>query len=179
VFNFRTKATPVEPNFRSDWQWSSSASSSTITRVAHKNKIIQKIFPCVQDDFSSSLARSKENRDSNYPPRIVTADYRKSRSAIFTSKPRKSRRNSLDNTYESADFCEKGDMLERVRSIGSLGSAPTLVDSKDFDWKYLDAGSPMSNARRISSPPMSPISPLDPCRLRESIGEEDEIYPFP
>lgn len=69
-------------------------------------------------------------------------------------------------------------MLETVRSIGSLGSAPTLVDSKDMDWK--EPGSPMSmsSPRRVSSPTVSPISPMAPCLLRE-VEDDDEIYPYP
>lgn len=72
-------------------------------------------------------------------------------------------------------------MLETVRSIGSLGSAPTLVDTKDMDWKIFgEPGSPttLASPRRISSPTMSPISPLAPCLLRD-VEDDDEIYPFP
>ncbi|KAF2116768.1 hypothetical protein BDV96DRAFT_572829 [Lophiotrema nucula] len=179
VFNFRTKATPIEREFRSDWQWSSN--SSTFTRVAKRNRIAQKIMPCIQDDFSSSLDRTKNHdRDPDYPPKIVTTDYRKNRSY----KSRKSRRNSLDRRYEAADSCEKGDVLDTVRSIGSLGSAPTLVESKDLEWKVADSiresvmGSPMSSPRRISSTTISPITPLTPCLLRDVI-DDDEIYPYP
>lgn len=169
----------MERELRSDWQWSSSGNSSQFTRVARRHRIAQKIMPCIDDDFSSSLARSHDVRDPEKPPRIVTTDYRKDRS--YKSKARKSRRNSMDRSYETADSCEKGDMLETVRSIGSLGSAPTLVDSREIDWKsFGEPGSPtsFSSPRRVSSPTMSPITPLDPCLLRE-VEDEDEIYPFP
>ncbi|KAF2748971.1 hypothetical protein M011DRAFT_457083 [Sporormia fimetaria CBS 119925] len=193
VFNFRTKATPVEREAacNSDWQWNSSANSSAFTRVARRHRIAQKILPCIQDDFSSSLARSgdfyndpKSPSNPNYPARIIT------KPRTHKSKPGKSkvRRNSTpDTVFASSDSCEKGDMLETVRSIGSLGSAPTLVDSKELDWKrFSDPGSPtmqISPSRRISSPMMSPISPLAPCVVRE-VDEDDEdaddgIYPFP
>ncbi|KAF2257266.1 hypothetical protein BU26DRAFT_413352 [Trematosphaeria pertusa] len=173
VFNFKTKATPIEREFRNDWQWSTS-NSSTFTRVARKNKFAQKIMPCIDDDFSSSLARSRDIRDPNLPPRVIT-DFRKNRS--FKARSRKqSRRNSLDR-YETADCCEKGDALETVRSIGSLGSAPTLVESKELDWRLSEA-SLMSSPRRVSSPTLSPISPLSPCVLR-GIEDEDEILRYP
>lgn len=171
VFNFRTKATPMEREFRNDWQWSTS-NSSTFTRVARKNRLIQKIIPCIDDDFSSSLARSRDIRDPKVPARIVPADYRKNRS----KSRRPSRRNSLDR-YEKSDCCEKGDVLETVRSIGSLGSAPTLVESKEIEWRLSEA-SPMSSPRRFSSPTLSPVAPLSPCLLRE-IEDEDEILRYP
>ncbi|KAF2017335.1 hypothetical protein BU24DRAFT_420376 [Aaosphaeria arxii CBS 175.79] len=178
VFNFKTKATPIEREFRSDFQWNSSSNSSTLTRVARRNRIAQKIMPCIQEDFSSSLdldhTRTK-GMEPEYPPKIVTNDYRKNRNY----KPRRSRRNSPERSYATANRCEKGDMLETVRSIGSLGSAPTLVESREVDWtKSGDFGSPMSSPRRFSSPPMSPISPLSPCRLRGIEDEDDEIYPY-
>jgi hypothetical protein len=179
VFNFRTKATPMEREFRNEWQWNSSSNSSTFTRITRRKRVAQKIMPCIQDDFSSSLARSRDMRDPDYPPRIITTDYRKNRS--YKSKSRKSRRNSTEKSYETADSCEKGDMLETVRSIGSLGSAPTLVDTKDMDWKsFGEPGSPttLTGPRRMSSPMLSPISPLAPCLVRE-VDEDDEIYPFP
>ncbi|KAF2798511.1 hypothetical protein K505DRAFT_267461 [Melanomma pulvis-pyrius CBS 109.77] len=174
VFNFKTKATPIERDFRSDWQWSSS-NSSTFTRVARRHRIAKKILPCIEQDFSfsSSLARSKDIREPNYPPKIVTTDYRKNRSY----KSRKSRRNSLDKRYESADSCEKGDALDTVRSMASLGSAPTLVESREMQWRLSD-GSLMSTSRRMSSPTLSPITPLTPCILRR-IEDDDEIYPYP
>ena len=193
----------MEREFRSDWQWNSSTNSSTFTRVgrvARKNRIAQKIMPCINEDFSSTLDKgAKERRgekEVDYPPKIVTTDYRKNRS--YKSRKGFSRRNSTDHTYESADSCEKGDMLETVRSIGSLGSAPTLVDTREIDWKsFGEPGSPTSFAsprrgssptlspigpRRMSSPTLSPISPLAPCLLRdveELKDDDDEIYPFP
>jgi hypothetical protein len=178
----------MEREFRSDWQWNSSTNSSTFTRVgrvAKKNRIAQKIMPCINEDFSSTLDKgAREEKEVDYPPKIITTDYRKNRSY----KSRKSRRNSTDHTYESADSCEKGDMLETVRSIGSLGSAPTLVDSKEIDWKSFGEpgspttlGSPRDYTRRVSSPTLSPISPLAPCLLRDrkDSRDDDEIYPFP
>ncbi|KAF2268135.1 hypothetical protein CC78DRAFT_613350 [Lojkania enalia] len=171
VFNFRTKATPIEPEFRNDWQWSSS-NSSAFTKVARKSRIAQKIMPCIQEDFTSSLDRTK-NGDPDFPPKIVTTDYRKNRS----QKSRKSRRNSLDRRYDTADSCEKGEVLETVRSIGSLGSAPTLVETRELEWKIAE-GSPMSSPRRISSPTLSPITPLTPCLLR-GVEDDNEIYPYP
>jgi len=174
VFNFKTKATPIEREFRNDWQWSSN--SSTFTRVAKRNKFAQKILPCIEDDFSSSLARSRDVQDKDYPPKIVTNDYRKNRSLKSHNKSRKqSRRNSLER-FENAGCMEKGDGLETVRSMGSLGSAPTLVEG-NLDWRNPD-GSPMSYARRVSSPTLSPITPLAPCLVRE-VDDDDEIYPYP
>ncbi|KAF2873047.1 hypothetical protein BDV95DRAFT_627833 [Massariosphaeria phaeospora] len=174
VFNFRTKATPMEREFRSDWQWNTSSNSSSVTRVSRKQRIAQKLLPCIQEDFSSSLARSCE-KDPNYPARVVSTDFRKNRSY----KSKKSRPSSL--VFDSADCCEKGNALETVRSIGSLGSAPTLVETKELEWKIAD-GSPMSSPRRISSPPMSPITPLTPCLLRgfDDVDEDEiERYPYP
>jgi hypothetical protein len=85
--------------------------------------------------------------------------------------------------YETADFCEKGDMLETVRSVGSLGSAPTLVESKDMGigWKSMEMDSPtLSPTRRFSTASLSPITPLTPARLRGiEDDEDDDIYPYP
>lgn len=174
----------MERDFRSDMQWSSS-DSSTFTRVTRRHRIMRKILPCVDEDFSSSLARSGDVNEPNYPPKIITTDYRKNRSY----KSRKSRRNSIDR-YEKSDSLEKGDAVETARSIGSLGSSPTLVESKELEWKMAEGGhissiydrrmSTMSNpyGRRMSSPTLSPISPLSPCLLR-GIEDDDEIYPYP
>lgn len=166
----------MEREFRNDWQWSTS-NSSTFTRVGRKHKLAQKIMPCIHDDFSSSLARSGDIRDPSLPPRIIASDFhRKNRS--YKSRSRKqSRRNSLDR-YETAECCEKGDLLETVRSIGSLGSAPTLVEShKELEWRLSEA-SLMSSPRRPSSPTLSPITPLSPCVLR-AFNDEDEILRYP
>lgn len=178
VFNFKTKATPPERrerDFRSEWQ-SSSSNSSQLTTVGRGHRIAKRILPCIEQDFSfsSSLARSKDIREPNYPAKIVTTDYRKNRSY----KSCKSRRNSLDKRYEQADCCEKGDVLETVRSIGSLGSAPTLVESREIQWRLSD-GSSMLNSRRMSSPTLSPITPLTPCVLNRIEDEDDQIYPYP
>ncbi|KAH7116902.1 hypothetical protein B0J11DRAFT_552855 [Dendryphion nanum] len=172
VFNFRTKATPVEREFRTDWN--SSSNSSTFTRAAlRKHRFTKKILPCIQEDFTSTLDRTaRDEEDAGYPPKIAIPDDRKNRSY----KSRKSRRSSPERSYASADSCEKGNMLETVRSIGSLGSAPTLVESRELEWtKSGDFGSPMSSPRRISSPPISPITPMAPCLLR---NDDDEIYPY-
>ncbi|KAF2712032.1 hypothetical protein K504DRAFT_531187 [Pleomassaria siparia CBS 279.74] len=183
VFNFKTKATPIERDVRSDWQWSSS-NSSTFTRVARRHRIVKKILPCIEQDFSfsSSLGGSKHIREPDYPAKIATRDYRKERS--YKSKSRRSQRNSLDRRFESADSCERGNELDTVRSIGSLGSAPTLVESREIGWRLSD-GSLMSTSRRMSSPTLSPtlspITPLTPCVLRRIDDEDDDdrIYPYP
>jgi hypothetical protein len=189
VFNFKTKATPMERDFRNERQWSTS-NSSTFTHVARHNRILQKIMPCIDDDFSSSLAGSKDFRDPTLPPRVVPSNFR-SKNRSFKSRSRKqSRRNSLEryeegnsldtyrDTFEEADCCEKGDVLDRVRSTGSLGSAPTLVEShKEIEWRLSEASS-MWHSRRMSSPPMSPIAPMMPCILRE-VEDEDEILRYP
>ncbi|KAF2740987.1 hypothetical protein EJ04DRAFT_454331 [Polyplosphaeria fusca] len=173
VFNFKTKATPMEREFRSDWQWSSS-NSSTFTTLPKRNRFARKIMPCIDDDFTSSLDRTRNaDQDPDYPPKIITTDYRKNKSY----RSRKSRRNSVDKSFDSTNNCEKGNALETVQSIGSLGSAPTLVETKDLEWKILE-GSPLSSPRRISSPAMSPITPLTPCLLR-GVEDDDEIYPYP
>lgn len=169
----------MEREFRNDWQWSSS-NSSIFTRVGRGHRIAQKLMPCILDDFSSSLARSKDIKDlgdPDVPARILPADFRK-KNRSFKSKSRKqSRRNSLDG-FEQADCCEKGDVLETVRSVGSLGSAPTLVGShKELEWR-LSGASLMSFPRRPSSPTLSPIMPLSPCVLRE-IDDEDAIMRYP
>jgi hypothetical protein len=190
VFNFRTKATPREREFRGNWQWNTSDSS--LGRYAGKNRVVRKILPCIQDDFSSSLA-TRSGRDvrsqqppvrPDYPPRLITTgDYRKKASYF----PR-SRRNSLDR-YQTADSCEKGDVLETVTSVGSLGSAPTLVESKEFNfrWKSMELDSPpLSPARsdrRFSAATLtSPITPVQPCKLRgikDDSDDEDEISRYP
>ncbi|KAF1944205.1 hypothetical protein EJ02DRAFT_442724 [Clathrospora elynae] len=184
IFNFRTKATPMERELRGDWQWNSSKSSD-IGRYARKNCVVQKIFPCIQDDFSSSLAsRSKGDTTIEYrpefPPRIMTNSEQRQKRSYF---PR-SRRNSLDR-YDTSNSCEKGDMLGTVRSVGSLGSAPTLVETKEMGmgWKSMDLDSPpLSPTRRFSSATPSPITPLSPVRLNLrgiEDDEHDEIYPYP
>jgi hypothetical protein len=190
VFNFRTKATPPEREVRGNWQWNTS-NSSDISRYARNNGVVKKMLPCIQDDFSSSLAsrdiRTQQRPDP--PPRLITSgDYRKKRSYF----PR-SRRNSMER-YQTADSCEKGDVLGTVRSIGSLGSAPTLVESKEagMGWKSMDLDSPPCSPtrsvggfdRRFSAATLisSPITPVAPCRLRGIEDEDDEdisIYPYP
>lgn len=206
VFNFKTKATPMEREFRSDWQWSNS-NSSTITHVpSRKRRFLNKILPCLTDDFSSSLARSDDFMDSGKQGNLKPAVLRKkSRS----SKPRShkpSRRNSMDR-FETADCLEKGNALETVTSVGSLERATTLVDShKDsIEWRLSEATmasrprrpseatfashprrtseTPLliTSPRRISnatmSPVLSPIVPLSPVLLREEEGE-DEILRY-
>ncbi|KAF1831100.1 hypothetical protein BDW02DRAFT_591385 [Decorospora gaudefroyi] len=185
IFNFRTKATPMEREFRVNWQWNAS-DASDLSRYPKRPRVVRKIFPCIQDDFSSSLAsHSKGGADSrierrpDFPPRILTNREQRQKRSYF---PR-SRRNSLD-LYETSDSCEKGDMLETVRSVGSLGSAPTLVESKEvgMGWKCMDLESPpLSPSRRFSTATLSPITPLTPARLRgiEDERDDDEIYPYP
>jgi hypothetical protein len=190
VFNFRTKATPMEREreIQANWQWNTS-NSSDLSQYSRGNRVVQKVFPCIQDDFSSSLAsRSRTDvrtplQRPEFPPRIVTTgDYRKK-----TSYFPRSRRNSLDR-YQTSDSCEKGDVLETVRSVGSLGSAPTLVESKDLDfrWKSMDLDSPplspARSSRRFSTATLtSPITPVAPCRLRgiEDKDDDHDIYPYP
>ncbi|KAF2850985.1 hypothetical protein T440DRAFT_554743 [Plenodomus tracheiphilus IPT5] len=197
VFNFRTKATPRQRvrEFRGNWQWNTS-NSSDLSRMPNKTsaapRVVQKILPCIQDDFSSSLAtRSRGGADARlggggerrteYPPRIVTTNDFRHKISYF---PR-SRRNSMER-YATADSCEKGDMLETVRSVGSLGSAPTLVESRggggEMRWKSMDLESPpLSATTRFSAQTLVPITPLTPCRLRgiEDFDEDhDEIYPY-
>jgi hypothetical protein len=64
-------------------------------------------------------------------------------------------------------------MLETVRSVGSLGSAPTLVESKDGsgvrEWKSMS----------LDSPTLSPVMPLSPVRIRGWEEDEDRILPYP
>jgi len=194
VFNFRTKATPLEREreIQGNWQWNTS-DSSNLSRYARGHRVVRKVFPCIQDDFSSSLAsRSRgdvrtalqQQQRPEFPPRIITnGEYRKK-----TSYFPRSRRNSSDR-YQSSDSCEKGDVLETVRSVGSLGSAPTLVESKDLEsrWKSMDLDSPpispTRSSRRFSTATLtSPITPVAPCRLRgiEDKGDDDDdIYPYP
>jgi hypothetical protein len=194
VFNFRTKATPMEREreVQGNWQWNTS-DSSDLSRYARGNRVVKKVFPCIQDDFSSSLA-SRDARTTGqqprpeFPPRLITtSDYRKK-----TSYFPRSRRNSLDR-YQASSNCEKGDVLETVRSVGSLGSAPTLVETKDLErrWKSMDLDSPplsptrsdarYSNDRRFSAATLtSPITPVAPCRLRgieDKDDDDDSIYP--
>ena len=96
-------------------------------------------------------------------------------------------------------------MTETVRSVGSLGSAPTLVESrygggggggvdgsgkrwKSMEWE-LDSPPASPNMRRESAATLhAGLSPLAAARLRgESIDEDEDengkgrdgIYPFP
>ncbi|KAH9864855.1 hypothetical protein IAQ61_008800 [Plenodomus lingam] len=196
VFNFRTKAPPPAQRareIRSDWQWNTSNSSdiSRIPKKARTPRMVRKIIPCIEDDFSSSLATrprgadeagSGGDRRTEYPSRIVTTHDLRHKISYF---PR-SRRNSLER-YEAADSCEKGDMLETVRSMGSVGSAPTLVENPggELRWKSMSVeleSPPLSaTTTRFSAQTLSPIAPLTPCRLRavEDFEEDrDEIYPY-
>jgi hypothetical protein len=81
--------------------------------------------------------------------------------------------------YETANACEKADVLETVRSIGSLGSAPTLVDNnREIDWKHWE--SPLLSPKK-SSPTLSPITPLSPVRLRcleDPRDDDDDDFPL-
>jgi hypothetical protein len=71
-------------------------------------------------------------------------------------------------------------MLETVRSMGSLCSAPTLVESKDVEWKSMDSPT-LSPTTRFSTQTLIPVTPLTPVRLRgiEDGEVDDEIYPYP
>ncbi|KAF1916895.1 hypothetical protein BDU57DRAFT_557019 [Ampelomyces quisqualis] len=190
VFNFRTKATPMEREreIQGNRQWNTS-NSSDVSRYARGHRVVNKVFPCIQDDFSSSLA-SRSRRDvrtphpqqlPEYPPRIITNGEHRKKTSCF---PR-SGRNSLDR-YQSSDSCEKGDALETVRSVGSLGSAPTLVESKEV-WKSMDLDSPpvspTRSSRRFSAATLTiPITPVAPCRLRgieDKSDNGDDLYPYP
>jgi hypothetical protein len=186
VFNFRTKATPMEREREfhgNNWQWNTSNASDE-SRAPRGKRVVAKLFPCIQDDFSSSLA-SKDTQDTptsphhQLPPRLATAASHRKKASYF---PR-SRRTSLG---------EKTDVLETVRSLGSLGSAPTLVETKDADmlrWKSMDLESPplspvrFSIERRFSAATLtSPITPVAPCRLRgiedeDGNGEAEEMWP--
>ncbi|KAL5114841.1 hypothetical protein ACEQ8H_007270 [Pleosporales sp. CAS-2024a] len=197
VFNFRTKATPLERErecYQENWQWNTS-NSSDLSRFTRPNRVVKKLFPCIQDDFSSSLASHSGNdvraplqpqQRPNFPPRLVTTgDYHRSKTSFFS----RSRRNSLDR-YATSDSCEKGDVLGTVRSVGSVGSAPTLVESKEMEmrWKSMDLDSPpispVRSSRRFSTATLTnPITPVAPCRLRgiedQSDNEDDNIYPYP
>ncbi|KAF1978197.1 hypothetical protein BU23DRAFT_525926 [Bimuria novae-zelandiae CBS 107.79] len=203
VFNFKTKATPMDREFRSDWQWSGS-NASTVTRVAsRRQRILNKIIPCLTDEFSSSLAISGDFRGPAKAARVAPAVLHKKSRSFNPRSRRPSRRNSLDR-YEQADRCEKGDVLETVTSIGS---APTVVeDHKEVEWRLSEAtmmsspgrtsestliASPrraseatfMSSPRRPSaatlSPTLSPITPLGPVLLLREEEDEDEILRYP
>ena len=191
--------------FRNDWQWSSS-NASTITHVAsRRERILHKIIPCITDDFSSSLANSGDFRGAAKANRVGPAVLQKKNRSFKSRSHRPSRRNSMDR-YEKADCCEKGDVLETVRSVGSLGSEPTLVEShKEIEWRLSEVtaiSSPrrpsetplitsfrrgseatfMSSPRRVSNAtlsPTSPIMPLSPVLLLREEDDEDEILRYP
>jgi len=177
IFDFRTKSTPLEREAheaRENCKAWDTQSSSEASRYKKRARVVQKLFPCIQDDFSSSLASHGTGEiKPDYPPRVATPQKR----SYF---PR-SRRNSLDR-YEQASSCEKGDLLETVCSVGSLGSAPTLVDEKSSGvrWKSMDLESPPLSPIRYSGTTLSPITPLTPLRLRGVEDVEDEaIYSYP
>jgi hypothetical protein len=208
IFDFRTKATPMDREARTDnnWQqWDLSSSSAGDSRYTRRNskkstkaRIVQKILPCIQDDFSSSLATRTSNSadDSNNKAGVSAkvTECKKPRlpGKIITNNPkrmyfsRSSRRNSQDR-YQASSHYEKGDstVTGTVRSIGSsLESAPTLVESKygnrsSVGCKSMELESPpvspVRGGRRYSATPLlhSPITPLSPVRLR-GIGDEDE-----
>lgn len=205
VFNFKTKATPIEREFRSHWQWSNS-DSSTITHMAsRKRRFLNKIIPCLEDDFSSSLAGSSDFLEPGKQKRLKPAVLQKKHRSARARSHKPSRRNSVDQ-YEKADCLEKGDILETVTTVGSLDGATTLVDSpKDVEWRLSEStirASPrrtsdttfvtfprraseatfISNPRRVSGatlhPVSSPIMPLSPVLLREE-EDEDEILRYP
>lgn len=183
IFDFRTKATPMDREACTDnnWQqWDLSSSSAGDSRYTRRNskksvkvRMFNKILPCMQDDFSSSLAtRTSTSGDATTTtttnPNKAGAtthitECKKPRlpGKIITSNPpkrtyfsRSSRRNSQDR-YAASNNCEKGNanMLESVRSVGSsLESAPTLVDSK------YGRGSMGCKSLELESPPVSPTT---------------------
>ena len=180
VFNFRTKATPQEREFRADAPHES-INLYQFDEPKRKHRIIHKVLPCFENDFSSSLASHAKSdattttitttteTSPKLPPRIAAGvDYRR-RNRSFITRLTKSRRNSVDR-YETASACEKADVLETVQSIGSLGSAPTLVDnSREADWKHWE------------TPLLSPITPLSPVRLRgldDTRHDDDDDFPL-
>jgi hypothetical protein len=175
VFNFRTKATPQEREFRADAPHES-INLYQFDEPKRRHRIIHKVLPCLENDFSSSLASHAKSDTTTtttetspkFPPRIAASvDYRR-RNRSFITRLTKSRRNSMDR-YETANACEKADVLETVQSIGSLGSAPTLVDnSREMDWKHWE------------TPVLSPIAPLSPVRLRglDDARDDDDDFPL-
>ncbi|KAF9738172.1 hypothetical protein PMIN02_003646 [Paraphaeosphaeria minitans] len=206
VFNFKTKATPMDREFRREWQWSKSNSSSVTQVASGKRRFLNTIIPCLTNDFSSSLARSGDLMDSGKQGSLKHAVLRKKNRSSKPRSHKPSRRNSVD-VYETADSLEKGDGLETVTSIESLGSGPTLVDRhREIEWRLSEAtmtSSPRrpseatfsshprrtsetplltTSPRRVSnatlSPVLSPIVPLSPVLLRE-VDDEDEILRYP
>jgi hypothetical protein len=86
-------------------------------------------------------------------------------------------------------------VLETVRSVGSIGTAPTLVGSMEIEiekrWKSMDLDSPpvspTRSSRRFSTQTLtSPITPVMPCRLRgiedrpgdDDDDDDDVRYPY-
>ncbi|KAF7570763.1 hypothetical protein PtrM4_107650 [Pyrenophora tritici-repentis] len=129
IFDFRTKSTPLEresPEAQENWKEWDAKSASEASRYKKRARVVQKLFPCIQDDFSSSLAsHGKVDIKHEYPARIATPQKR----SYF---PR-SRKNSLDR-YEQANSCEKGDMLETERGskveeygLGKSAAEPEAV----------------------------------------------------
>lgn len=224
IFNFRTKATPIEPETRSDsnwqqWDLSSSSNGSRYVRRSRRSRMLHKLLPCIQDDFSSSLAtrssksdRKKKtkggatatppsDRKPSIPEKLVTTgDTHRYPKRSYFSRSRRPSTTPLQqhDRYQASSCCEKGgDVLDTVRSVGSLESGPTLVESnKDrtsttyrrgsdirgsfgapqSTWKSMELDSPplSPSARRFSTATLhSPIAPLSPARLR-GIGDEDE-----
>jgi hypothetical protein len=197
VFNFRY-ANPhiqkVTPEKRPTPQRRSSSLSEKASRRVHNIRMVRKLLPCIDDDFSSSLATPKRSklrpqRSDQSSSSLTPSSH--NRMQGYISYLGLSRRNSLDR-YESASVCEKADTREMVHSIGSLGSAPTLVESTDMDWKCWDSSvlhakksSPTLRATEPFSPvpPLSPLTPLTSCRLKSALdGKEfdfdDDIWPY-
>lgn len=178
VFNFRSgkilpqdrKERPVVLRKRSDF-------SEKAHQRVHKNRVMRKLLPCI-DDFSSSLATPEQSKQR--PERSLSGTF-----TTLTQSHHKSRTLSMyfsrNNCYESADLLEKG---TDGGTITSIGSEPTLIGSLDRKSAQWDSAAlhakKSSPTLRPSEPfatmePLSEIRPLEHVRMRSALdgGEFD------
>lgn len=179
VFNFRSeKPTPEGRKERPAALRKRSGLSEKAHRKVHKNLMMRKLLPCI-DDFSSSLAtpeRSKQRHDN--PLRsgtFITLAHHDRKSRRLSSYLTRSRRSSTE-PYDSADSIEKGKGGAR-ETVTSIGSAPTLIGSINRESKQWDAlqsptfQSSTLHAKR-SSPTLRPVEPFG------TLSSVDEVRPL-
>lgn len=176
VFNFRSeKVTAQDRKERPTAQRKRSGLSEKAHKKVHRNTMMRKLLPCI-DDFSSSLAtpeRSKQRpeRSSIGTLMMPARPHRhRSLSAFFARSDR--------DRFDSAESLEKAVACETVTSIGS---APTLVGSLNRSTAQWDTS--MLHAKRSSptlrpsepfaaTEPLSEIQPLDQVRMRSALDGE-------
>ena len=191
VFNFRSEKPTLEGRKeRPTALRKRSRLSEKAHRNVHKNPMMRKLLPCI-DDFSSSLATPEQSKQRNENllgnGTFTTFSYHDRKGRRLSTYLSRSRRTSTE-PFDSADSIEKGKAGAR-ETVTSIGSAPTLIGSANGESKQWDSSMLHSptfqnstlHAKR-SSPTLRPsepfetiieIQPLEQVRMRSALDGEE------